>query len=84
MISILRRIIINAVVCILVSASYTIAAENDPEVIKALRALYDDNHEFRTTMDQAFANIKVPDRMPCRTYDLSVKVRPWEFGSSPT
>ena len=22
--------------------------------------------------------------MPCKTYDLSVKVRPWEFGSSPT
>ena len=21
--------------------------------------------------------------MPCKTYDLSVKVRPWEFGSSP-
>ena len=25
-----------------------------------------------------------PDRMPCITYDLLVKVRPWEFGSSPT
>jgi hypothetical protein len=25
----------------------------------------------------------VPDGMPCMTYDLSVKVRPWEFGSSP-
>jgi hypothetical protein len=23
-------------------------------------------------------------RMPCMTYDLLVKVRPWEFGSSPT
>jgi hypothetical protein len=22
-------------------------------------------------------------RMPCTTHDLSVKVRPWEFGSSP-
>ena len=26
---------------------------------------------------------KVPDSMPCMTYGLSVKVRPWEFGSSP-
>jgi len=26
---------------------------------------------------------EVPDSMPCMTYDLSVKVRPWEFGSSP-
>ena len=25
-----------------------------------------------------------PDRMPCMPYDLSVRVRPWEFGSSPT
>ena len=25
----------------------------------------------------------VPDSMPCMTYDSSVKVRPWEFGSSP-
>lgn len=23
-------------------------------------------------------------RMPCRTHDLSVKIRLWEFGSSPT
>jgi len=26
---------------------------------------------------------KRPDRMPCITYDLLVKVQPWEFGSSP-
>jgi hypothetical protein len=26
---------------------------------------------------------EAPDSMPCMTYDLSVKVRPWEFGSSP-
>ena len=23
------------------------------------------------------------DRMPCITYDLLVRVQPWEFGSSP-
>jgi hypothetical protein len=26
---------------------------------------------------------RVTDSMPCMTYDSSVKVRPWEFGSSP-
>ena len=78
MISILRRIIINAVVCILVSASYTIAAENDPEVIKALRALYDDNHEFRTTMDQAFANIKDPDPNTANLWPHSADLNPWK------
>jgi len=63
MISISRRILIGVVACILVLASYAAAAGKVSEAppVQALRRLYEDSKEFRTTVDRAFANIKDPD-----------------------
>jgi phosphatidylserine decarboxylase len=60
MISKSRRILTCVVACILISASYAAAAKDVTEAppIQALRALYENNKEFHTTMDQAFATIK--------------------------
>jgi len=43
-------------------------------------------HHVSQYLDSLEAGEKIANwqGMPCKTYDLSVKVRPWEFGSSPT
>ncbi len=57
--SISRNILACAAVCVLISASYVVMAKNLPEAspVKALRVLYENNQEFRSTMDQAFVTI---------------------------
>ena len=63
MISVSRRILVCVVGCILVLAPCADAAKDRAEAppIQALRALYENNKEFRTTMHKAFANMKDPD-----------------------
>jgi phosphatidylserine decarboxylase len=60
MICISRKIIICIAACILISASSAYAANDVPEAppVQALRALYENNKEFRTTVDQALVTIK--------------------------
>ncbi len=60
MISIGRKILIFAVLCVLILAPHAAAEKNVMEAppIKALRVLYESNKEFHATMDQAFATIK--------------------------
>ncbi|MDP3097481.1 MAG: phosphatidylserine decarboxylase [Syntrophales bacterium] len=59
MISISPRILICVVACILISTSYAAAKDvTEAPPIQALWALYENNQEFHTTMDQAFATIK--------------------------
>jgi phosphatidylserine decarboxylase len=59
MILISRRILTCVVACILISASCAAAAKDVTEAppIQTLRTLYENNREFHTTMDQAFATI---------------------------
>jgi phosphatidylserine decarboxylase len=56
-----KKIIILAVLCILIlAAPYAADAGSTAEAppVKALRALYEGNNEFRATMDKAFSAIK--------------------------
>ena len=80
MISISRRILVIVAVCILVSTPYTVAAADFPEAqpVRALRALYDSNQEFRTTVDQAFANMKDPDPNTADLWPQRTAVNPWK------
>ncbi|MFZ2472778.1 MAG: hypothetical protein WAW52_12675 [Methanothrix sp.] len=63
MITKLQRILMSVVVCILVFASTTVVSQDVSEIspIVALKDLYDNNQEFHTTMDQAFAHMNDPD-----------------------
>jgi len=40
--------------------------------------------QFRKERPSRQVHPETTYRMPCITHDLLVKVRPWEFGSSPT
>jgi len=42
------------------------------------------NHSTTTQTLKTMCELRLPGSMPCITYDLPVRVWPWEFGSSPT
>jgi phosphatidylserine decarboxylase len=64
----------------IVSASTPVMAQDVQETspIVALRDLYDNNTEFRTTMDKAFANMKDPDPNTADLWPNPTAVNPWK------
>ncbi|MCK9566834.1 MAG: phosphatidylserine decarboxylase [Methanothrix sp.] len=80
MIAKLQRILISIVVCILVFASTPVVALDVQETspIVALKDLYDNNKEFHTTMDQAFAHLKDPDPGTVDLWPNPTAVNPWK------
>ena len=63
-----------------VSASTPVMAQDVQETspIVALKDLYDNNTEFRTTMDKAFANMKDPDPNTADLWPSPTAVNPWK------
>ena len=70
----------NVAVCVLVSTSCAVVAKDIPEAkpIQALRNLYENNQEFRTTMDRAFAHMKDPDPNTRGLWPNPTAVNPWK------
>lgn len=64
----------------IVSAPTSMMAQNVLETspIVALKDLYDNNPEFRTTMDKAFANMKDPDPNTADLWPNPTAVNPWK------
>jgi len=62
------------------SASSPVMAQDVLETspIVALKDLYDNNTEFRTTMDKAFANMKDPDPNTADLWPNPTAVNPWK------
>ena len=76
-----RKIMMCAVICVFVLTSYAFAAKEIPDSsppIKALKALYDSNSEFRATMDRAFENIQEPDPNTKALWPSPVATNPWK------
>jgi hypothetical protein len=40
-------------------------------------------HSKKNSLSMQAPSAKLPDSMPCMTYDSPVKIQPWEFGRSP-
>jgi phosphatidylserine decarboxylase len=81
MLCILRRILIYTAICVLVFTSNAHAAKDFTDVpppIKALKNLYDNNREFRTTMDRAFENMQNPDPQTKDLWPSPTAVNPWK------
>jgi phosphatidylserine decarboxylase len=81
MINILRRIVIYTAVCVLVFTTCAFAANdisNAAPPVKALKNLYDNNRDFRATMDQALKNMQAPDPATKNLWPGSVSVNPWK------
>jgi phosphatidylserine decarboxylase len=80
MISTSRSVLMSLAVCILVSAACTVAPPAPPETspIDALRALYDRDPGFRTTMDQAFVHMQDPDPNTADLWPNPTEVNPWK------
>lgn len=81
MICISRRILIGMAVCVLVFTSNAYAAKDFTEAappVKALKKLYDNNSEFRATMDRAFENMPDPAPHTKNLWPSSVAANPWK------
>lgn len=81
MVYILRRIMICAAIGVLFSASCAFAASdfNDmSQPVKALKNLYDNNAQFRSTMNKALEGMQNPDPATKDLWPTTVKENPWK------
>ena len=82
--SLSQRTLMIVAICILLPASSIallspISASSPVQAppVQALKALYDNDEEFRATMDQAFANMQDPDPQRITTIMQSFRARSW-------
>ncbi len=74
-----QRILLDIAVFILVSATFVMAQEvPETSPIESLRDLYDNNKDFRTTMDHAFAHMKDPDPNTAGLGPNPTATNPWK------
>ncbi len=76
----LQKILISLSACILISVLIPVMAQDVQEKspIEALRALYDSNKDFRSTMDNAFAYMEDPDPNSADLWPNPVATNPWK------